>query len=84
MSKVENVLEYYAIYEQMAAAVPDDANMIAVIRAAELLIADCICQTKVNKASEQTYADIAENVRKFTESMIKHKVYEESTLTSEE
>ena len=76
MSKVENVLEYYAIYEKMAEAVPDDANMMAVIRAAELLIADCICQTKVNKVSERTYAAIAENVRKFAESMIKHNVFE--------
>ena len=84
MSKVENVLEYYAIYEKMAEAVPDDANMMAVIRAAEFMIASCIAQTKVNKVSERTYAAIAENVRKFAESMIKHKVYEESTPTSKE
>ena len=85
MSKVENVLEYYAIYEKMAEAVPDDANMMAVMRAAELLIADCICQTKINEeVREKTYAHIAKEVRKFAESMIKHKVYEESTPTSEE
>ena len=85
MSKVENVLEYYAIYEKMAEAVPDDANMMAVIRAAEFMIANCISQTKLTAVDrEKVYDSITEDVKRFVESMIKHKVYEESTPTSEE
>ena len=84
MSKVENVLEYYAIYEKMAAAVPDDANMMAVIRAAEFMIASCIAQAKVDELTkEQTYAAIADDVKNFEKAFRKHKIYEESTPTSE-
>ena len=85
MSKVEEVLEYLAIYEKMADAMPDDANMMAIIRAAELLIADCIAQAKLTAEDRQkAYAKISEDVKTFSEAYEKHKIYEESTPTSEE
>jgi hypothetical protein len=64
----QKVEEYLRVYECMKQAVPDDTNMLAVMRACEFIIADCIAQSNVGKeVEEQTYKAIADDIRKFTE-----------------
>ena len=67
-NKKENVHRYFEVYEAMKKAVPDDNNMLEVMRACEFIIADCIAQSNVGKdVEEQTYKAIADDIRKFTE-----------------
>ena len=64
----KNVHRYFEVYEAMKKAVPDDNNMLEVMRACEFIIADCIAQSNVGKeVEEQTYKAIADDIRKFTE-----------------
>ena len=85
MSEVEEVLEYYSIFEKMVKAVPDDANLMATIRAAEFLIAYCIAQANVDKPTkEKIYAHLPEIVKYHVEEFEKYKVYEESTPDKKE
>ena len=50
----------------MKQAVPDDTNMLAVMRACEFIIADCISQANANEElEEKTYKSIADDVRNF-------------------
>ena len=52
----------------MKNAVPDDNNMLEVMRAAEFIIADCIAQSNVCKdIEERTYKAIAEDIQRFAE-----------------
>lgn len=68
MSKKENVQRYFRVYEAMSNVVPDDSNMLDVVRACELFIADCIAQSNVGKeVEEKTYKAIADDIRRFTE-----------------
>ena len=62
-----NAHRYLEVYEAMKNAVPDN-NMLEVMRACELIIADCIAQSNFGKeVEEQTYKAIADDIRKFTE-----------------
>lgn len=66
----KNVQRYFEVYEAMRKAVPDDNNMLEVIRACELMIADCIAQSKVGKeVTERTYQAIADDIKKFVETL---------------
>ena len=63
----KNVRRYFEVYEAMKNAVPDDNNMLDVMRACEFIIADCIAQSNVGKeVEEQTYKAIADDIRIFT------------------
>ena len=65
--KRKNVHQYMEVYEAMRNAVPDDNNMLEVIRAAEFIIADCIAQSNVGKeVEEKTYKAIADEIRQLT------------------
>ena len=67
MSKIENIDRIYKVYEAMKQAVPDGSNMLEVLRAAEMIIADCIAQSGVSKdIEERTYKAIADDVKKIT------------------
>ena len=56
------------VYDAMKKAVPDDNNMLEVMRACEFIIADCIAQSNVGKdIEEKTYNAIADDIRRFTE-----------------
>ena len=62
----QKVEEYLRVYECMKQAVPDDTNMLAVMRACEFIIADCISQANANEElEEKTYKSIADDVRNF-------------------
>ena len=62
----QKVEEYLRVYECMKQAVPDDTNMLAVMRACEFIIADCISQANANdELEEKTYKSIADDVRNF-------------------
>ena len=64
----KNVHRYMEVYDAMKKAVPDDNNMLEVMRACEFIIADCIAQSNVGKdIEEQTYKAIADDIRRFTE-----------------
>ena len=66
----KNVHRYLEVYEAMKKAVPDDNNMLEVMRACEIIIADCIAQSNVGKeVEEQTYKAIADDIRKLTEAL---------------
>ena len=45
--KKEDVQNYIDIYETLRKAVPDGSNVLAVLRAAEFLLADCIASADV-------------------------------------
>lgn len=63
-----NAHRYLEVYEAMKNAVPDDNNMLEVMRACELIIADCIAQSNFGKeVEEQTYKAIADDIRNLTE-----------------
>ena len=49
----QKVEEYLRVYECMKQAVPDDTNMLAVMRACEFIIADCVSQANVNEELEE-------------------------------
>ena len=69
-NKKKNVHRYFEVYEAMKKAVPDDSNMLEVMRACEIIIADCIAQSNVGKeVEEQTYKAIADDIRKLTEAL---------------
>lgn len=62
--KPEDVKNYIDIYETLRKAVPDGANVLAVMRAAEFLLADCIAAADVtDEVREQTYAAIPDDIR---------------------
>ena len=64
----KKIERYMEVYEAMKNAVPDDSNMLEVIRAAELIIADCIAQTyAVKEIEEKTYKAIADDIQELTE-----------------
>ena len=66
----KNVHRYFEVYEAMKKAVPDDNNMLEVMRACEVIIADCIAQSNVGKeVEEQTYKAIADDIRNLTEAL---------------
>lgn len=69
MSKIEN-FDFYRInkvYEAMKKVVPDDNNMLDVMRAVEMIIAECIAQSVVSKdIEERTYKAIAADVKNMT------------------
>ena len=48
-NKKEDFLRYWEVYEAMQDAVPDDSNMLEVMRGAEMIIADCIAQADYSK-----------------------------------
>lgn len=62
-----DVVEYFNIFERMSQAVHGE-NMLAIMRAAELMIANCIAQARVDeRTKEQTYASVADDVRRFVD-----------------
>ena len=64
--KPEDVQNYIDIYEILRKAVPDGANVLAVLRAAEFLLADCIASADVSdEVRELTYAAIPDDIRNF-------------------
>jgi hypothetical protein len=64
--KPEDVKNYIDIYDTLRKAVPDGANVLAVMRAAEFLLADCIASADVtDEVREQTYAAIPDDIRNF-------------------
>ena len=69
MSKMENTERIIKVYEAMKQAVPDDNNMLEVMQAAEIIIADCIAQSGVDKDIEdRTYKAIVDDVKNMTAS----------------
>ena len=69
MSKIENTERIIKVYEAMKQAVPDDNNMLEVMQAAEIIIADCIAQSGVSKdIEERTYKAIVDDVKNMTAS----------------
>jgi hypothetical protein len=65
-NKKKDLLRYWEVYEAMQNAVPDDNNMLEVLRGAEMIIADCIAQANYSKEKEEmTYKAIADDIRKF-------------------
>jgi len=58
---------YLELYEAMKMAVPDDSNILEVIRACEFIIADCIAQSDSSEEhDEQSFKAIAADIRRFT------------------
>ena len=51
----------------MKMAVPDDSNILEVIRACEFIIADAIAQSNSSEEhDEQSFKAIADDIRRFT------------------
>lgn len=70
MSKMENTDRIFKVYEAMNQAVPDDNNRLEVMRAAEMIIANCIAQSGVDKDNEERiYKAIADDVKHMTASL---------------
>ena len=70
--KPEDVQNYIDIYKIMRKAVPDGANVLAVLRAAEFLLADCIASTNVSdEVRELTYVAIPNDIRNFVKAFSK-------------
>ena len=66
----KNIQRCFELFETLKNAVPDDNNMLEVMRACELMIADCIAQSKVGKeVEEQTYKAIADDIKKFVDTL---------------
>lgn len=66
---MENTERIIKVYEAMKQAVPDDNNMLEVMQAAEIIIADCIAQSGVDKDIEdRTYKAIVDDVKNMTAS----------------
>ena len=64
--KKEDVMNYIEVYETLRKAVPAGANVLAILRAAEFLMADCIAQADVSdQVMEETYAAIHDDIRNF-------------------
>ena len=64
--KKEDVQNYLDVYEIIRKAVPTDASLLAILRAAEFLLADCIAQANVSdQVREETYAAIPDDIRNF-------------------
>lgn len=64
--KKEDVQNYLDVYEIIRKAVPDNASVLAVLRAAEFLLADCIASADVSdEVREETYAAIPDDIRNF-------------------
>lgn len=64
--KREDTQNYIDMYEILRKAVPTEANTLAVMRAAEFLLADCIAQSGVSEqVREETYASIPDDIRIF-------------------
>lgn len=64
--KKEDVQNYIDVYETLRKAVPTGANVLAILRAAEFLMADCIAQADVSdQVREETYAAIPDDIRNF-------------------
>ena len=64
--KKEDVQNYLDVYEIIRKAVPADASLLAILRAAEFLLADCIAQANVSdQVREETYAAIPDDIRNF-------------------
>ena len=64
--KKEDVMNYIEVYETLRKAVPQGANVLAILRAAEFLMADCIAQADVSdQVREETYASIPDDIRNF-------------------
>ena len=65
-NKKKDLLRYWEVYEAMQNAVPDDSNLMEVLRGAELIIADVIAQSDFSKEKEErTYKVIADDIRRF-------------------
>ena len=79
----QKVEEYLRVYECMKQAVPDDTNMLAVMRACEFIIADCVSQANVNEdLEEKTYKSIADDVRNFVKAF-KESQKHQGTMTTD-
>ena len=66
---MENTERIIKVYEAMKQAVPDDNNMLEVMQAAEIIIADCIAQSGVDKDIEdRTYKAIVDDIKNMTAS----------------
>ena len=64
--KKEDVKNYIDIYETLRKTVPDGSNVLAVLRATELLLADCIASADVSdEVREDTYKAIPDDIRNF-------------------
>lgn len=64
--KKEDVRSYLDVYEIIRKSVPDNASVLAVLRAAEFLLADCIASADVSdEVREETYAAIPDDIRNF-------------------
>lgn len=62
----ENIQRIYDLYDIMRKSIPDEYNMLEVIRAAEFILADCIAQSGVSdEVKEKTFASIPEDVKAF-------------------
>ena len=64
--KKEDVQNYLDVYEIIRKAVPAGASVLAILRVAEFLMADCIAQANVSdQVREDTYAAIPDDIRNF-------------------
>ena len=64
--KPEDVQSYFEIYEILREAVPDGTSVLAVLRAAEFLLADCIAAADVSdEVRDLAYAAIPDDIRNF-------------------
>ena len=70
MDESKNVKKYMALYSIIGSAIPTEIySMLDIMRACELLIADCIAQSNVSKdVEEKTYASIGEDIKNFATS----------------
>ena len=65
--KLKPTHRYLELYEAMKMAVPDDSNILEVIRACEFIIADGIAQSNSSEEhDEQSFKAIADDIRRFT------------------
>ena len=65
--KLKPTHRYLELYEAMKMAVPDDSNILEVIRACEFIIADGIAQSDCSEEhDEQSFKAIADDIRRFT------------------
>ena len=62
----ENIQRIYDLYDIMRKSIPDEYNMLEVIRAAEFILADCIAQSGVSdKIKEKTFESIPKDIKAF-------------------
>ena len=69
--KKEDVQTFLDVYEIIRKAVPDNTNVLTVLRAAEFLLADCIASADVSdEIREEAYAAIPDDIRDFVKAFL--------------